>query len=68
MICSNDSPKFSGPRSCLCSQNFGCTVNDDNLIDLSFGAEKESDCQILCQHQPDCEIYTWYGRIFVFLK
>jgi len=59
-IAFNDS--ISGPPDCLCSDNFACKADEDNIVDRIFGVIKEEDCQTLCANNSNCQVYTWYNN------
>ena len=31
---------YSGPRDCLCSEQYACTVGEENEVDTIFGVTK----------------------------
>merc|ERR1712227_233426 len=51
---------ISGPRSCLCSQQYACSASEDNIIRMVAGIQEEEECQSLCKKEDNCNIYTWY--------
>ena len=44
----------------MCSQAVACTGTEDNVLDTILGVGKEEECQLLCQQDTLCQIYTWY--------
>merc|ERR1719300_2045807 len=50
----------SGPRSCVCSENFACTATIDNEISVYQNVALEETCQDYCYNTSGCEFYTWY--------
>jgi len=43
-----------------CSSEFGCLIEEDNLIEATEDVTKEEDCQALCATNTECNYYTWY--------
>ena len=44
----------------MCSQAEACTGTEDNVLDTILGVGEEEECQLLCQQDTLCQIYTWY--------
>ena len=38
----------SGPKSCTCSEEFACSANEENEVDLIFGVMKVNLISITC--------------------
>ena len=51
----------SGPAVCSCSQPGECVVEDGNILDMFHDIVSESVCQQLCQGEPLCQHYTYFG-------
>ena len=51
----------------LCSAEYGCGEEADDLIDVIQHVRTEDICQKLCFEDPDCNYYTWYTDGTCFL-
>jgi len=57
----------------LCSEEFGCAVTEDNILQTINHVDTEDVCQAYCQAFQGCKFYTWHdssttlrGFCFVF--
>ena len=54
---------FSGPSECdLCSQQFTCSLSQDDFLAFYPNIPTETYCQYLCYASPQCCRYTWYSE------
>ena len=52
----------TGPKSCLCSGEYSCKLDNDHLIELLMEIPSEIDCAELCFKNTDCKYYSWYSH------
>jgi len=65
VVCSNCS---SGPESCICSGEYTCSLDSDQLVDLIFGISSELTCASQCFQSSECKYYSWYSPENLVLK
>ena len=54
---------FSGPRECdLCSEQFTCSLSQDDFLAFYPNIPTETYCQYFCYALPECSRYTWYSE------
>jgi len=52
----------SGPKSCVCSENYACSATQENTISYYPNTDLEEVCQEYCMNTLGCEFYTWYDQ------
>ena len=58
VICVNCS---SGPESCICSGDYICSLDSDQLVELIFEITSEVACASQCFQSSECNYYSWYS-------
>jgi len=51
----------SGPRSCICSGPYTCSLAGDAVLGLDFGIATEEECAALCWDNKGCNFYSYYS-------